>query len=294
MISAFCFSYNVIEQQFPFVESLKSWLAVVDEMIVVDGGSTDGSVEAIRNIDSNIKVIEDTKWPKNHTYYDFGKMFDRGYQECKGNIAFKIDLDYITNSLCKEMFRTECKMMLEKNIMIIFSSRYNFILIDRYFEKSGKTFGLNKKAIKEAGLNVVWGFDKNKEGLCEDAIIYKDSVDGINFGDTFSDSCRGKFTNLPIFNYSYVFADKKVAKRRWHQNQNSWRKSFQYVDKRRMSDDWKQYVLMNKGYLDRKQFLIDIRRHPIEIQDKILNLKSTQQGYNFWGLCDTSNYYAKI
>ena len=55
-VSAFTYVRNGLYLDYPFIESIKSVLPIVDEIIVVIGDSTDGSREAVENIgDSKIK-----------------------------------------------------------------------------------------------------------------------------------------------------------------------------------------------------------------------------------------------
>lgn len=52
-IAAFTYIRNGFSYQYPFVESIKSALPIVDEMIVVVGDSTDGTREAVEAIGSS-------------------------------------------------------------------------------------------------------------------------------------------------------------------------------------------------------------------------------------------------
>lgn len=46
-ISGYCTTYNCISQKYPFVECIKSMLEFCDEVCVVDGGSTDGTLNEL-------------------------------------------------------------------------------------------------------------------------------------------------------------------------------------------------------------------------------------------------------
>jgi glycosyltransferase involved in cell wall biosynthesis len=64
-ISALTYIRNGITYDYPFVESIKSALPIVDEYIVVTGDSNDGTREAITAIGSNKIKIIDTIWDEN-------------------------------------------------------------------------------------------------------------------------------------------------------------------------------------------------------------------------------------
>ena len=64
-ISAFTYVRNGKTFGYPFIESIKSLMPIVDEYIVVIGDSTDGTREAVEKIgDDKIKIV-DTIWDDN-------------------------------------------------------------------------------------------------------------------------------------------------------------------------------------------------------------------------------------
>lgn len=59
IVSGFTFCRNVEKLDYPFVESIRSLLPLVDEMVVNVGDSEDRTLEMIRNIgDSRIRIVE--------------------------------------------------------------------------------------------------------------------------------------------------------------------------------------------------------------------------------------------
>lgn len=74
-VSGFTFCRNLIRLDYPFLESIRSLLPIVDEMIVAVGDSTDGTleaVEALRVEHPKIKIVP-TVWDR--ALFDNGKIF---------------------------------------------------------------------------------------------------------------------------------------------------------------------------------------------------------------------------
>ena len=61
-ISACTYVRNGLHYMYPFLESIQSVLPIVDEYVVVIGDSTDGTREAVMNLNSDKIVIVDTVW----------------------------------------------------------------------------------------------------------------------------------------------------------------------------------------------------------------------------------------
>ena len=71
MISFFTLTTNALKWQFPVEECIRSVLPYADEIVIVDGGSTDGTIEALEKISKKVRVINDetTKWEDNWIYW---------------------------------------------------------------------------------------------------------------------------------------------------------------------------------------------------------------------------------
>ena len=79
---------------YPVLESLRSFANLCDEVIVVDGGSTDGSLEEIAKIDK-VRIIQGEKWERDFDWRVMGKNLQIGYEACQYDWVFHFDVDYI-------------------------------------------------------------------------------------------------------------------------------------------------------------------------------------------------------
>jgi glycosyltransferase involved in cell wall biosynthesis len=115
-ISAFTYIRNGITYDYPFVESIKSALLLVDEYIVVVGNSTDGTREAITAIGSNKIKIIDTIW--DDELRNGGKIFALQTNIGLDNVSKDADwlLHLQADEILHEKDHADIKKALEQNI----------------------------------------------------------------------------------------------------------------------------------------------------------------------------------
>lgn len=96
-ITAFSYVRNGVQMGYPFLESFQSVLPAVDELVVVVGDSSDGSVEAIKNLGSSKIRIVDSLWDMN--LKTGGKLFAQqsnlGLDEMTGDWVIHIQADEV-------------------------------------------------------------------------------------------------------------------------------------------------------------------------------------------------------
>ncbi len=83
---------NCIANDYPFLEMLKHHLPLVDEIVVNEGYSTDGTYEQIENLDPKIHVVRN-QWnkPKGEAWWIHFK--DAARHECTGDWCIHLDSD---------------------------------------------------------------------------------------------------------------------------------------------------------------------------------------------------------
>jgi glycosyltransferase involved in cell wall biosynthesis len=98
-LSGYSTTYNCVDQNYPFVESITSLLDVCDEVVVVDGGSSDGTWDVLtamsnENPKLKIKQIErDWNHPR-HSVFD-GMQKAAARELCTGDFCWQQDVDEI-------------------------------------------------------------------------------------------------------------------------------------------------------------------------------------------------------
>jgi len=94
-ISGFTFLYNVLKNDYPFIESINSLLPLVDEYVILLLESDDGTHEKLmENYDEKMKIIkikkEDIKFPISFGYYTTIAL-----RNCTGDFCFYLQADEV-------------------------------------------------------------------------------------------------------------------------------------------------------------------------------------------------------
>ena len=128
-VSGFTFLRNGVLLGYPFIESIRSLLLACDEVIVAVGGSSDNTLDLVREInDPKLKIIE-TTWNES--------MADRGYVyaqqkmiaqfNCTGDWAFYLECDEILHEKDIPLIRAQmAKYLHDKAVEALVFDYYHF------------------------------------------------------------------------------------------------------------------------------------------------------------------------
>ncbi len=121
-ISGYTTTHNCVKQNYPFVESITSMLDCLDEVVVVDGGSTDGTLGVLQDLareHSKLKVILNPRdWShKRFAVFD-GDQKAVARSHCTGDFCWQMDVDEVIHESDYEKIRQLTKHVHKSNQLI--------------------------------------------------------------------------------------------------------------------------------------------------------------------------------
>ncbi|MBL4624753.1 MAG: glycosyltransferase family 2 protein [Flavobacteriales bacterium] len=108
-ISGFSYVRNGFDMGYPFIESIKSVLAICDEFVMAVGDSTDGTREAIEALDSDKIKIVDTVWDLENRKGGliFADQSNAALEKCTGDWIIHVQADELFHENNIELIRQE-------------------------------------------------------------------------------------------------------------------------------------------------------------------------------------------
>ena len=112
-ISGYTTTYNCISQKYPFKQSIKSLLGFCDEVVVMDGGSNDGTYQELVEWSENepkLKVyINPIDWNAKGSAVEDGKQKARARDKCTMEFCWQQDVDEIVHETHYEKITKLCR-----------------------------------------------------------------------------------------------------------------------------------------------------------------------------------------
>lgn len=280
--------------QYPYLEAIASYCDLADEVVIVDGGSTDGSLEKIKQLNEKIKIVENL-WPQDEwSWEQIGVNTNIGFENCTGDWAIKVDIDYIFHENDIPQIIAILRKQLNNKIPSIACSfdKNLFILADGYYHKSKMPIAVNKR---DYGDLLAYGAAFNKDPDFMWAIFKRKKINDIWVGDTIYDKeLLIKNIGASIWVYSFTFMTKKIMEERRPVFDLAYIK-YHYTNVDAISKKVNMDMAMTKiermtksrykDHQERNELITinHIKDHPKYIQEKLRNLKPEQFGYNAFG-----------
>lgn len=286
-ISAHCNITNPEKMGYPYLESIQSFAKLCDEVIIVDGGSTDGSLEKIAKI-SKVKIIKGHKWEYDFDWTILPKNLQVGYEACTKEWAFHFDTDYIFSEKNIEPL----KDLIDKtDLPAIEIKKLNVVLHNEWFTKDYYPLLVYKSAYSSVCYGIGIDEDHNTKSATFLRPIAKKGVgkDGIPYGDEIRRArIRVEVSDIDIICYDFTFMTKEqITEQRYRFNKalQKYLKNNWIVKK---EDSFSQFMQMMKSRRGKckleKHVDVELDWHPQIIREKIKNLTPEQFGYNGFGL----------
>lgn len=272
-ISSFICFTNPERRGDTYKECVQSALGFSDEVIIVDGFSTDGSLNWIRALDNpKIKIVL-MPWPEEFDWKQISKSFQYGYDNCTSDFVVHLDADFIIHERDYAALRKTCE---ENSEAVAFSLlKRQFILPDRFNLKSRLVVAVNK-------------------GKYGDKIRFDSGGDAAQ--PSYDSKCIEPGTvpdiKLNLWNYEKIRKTEAQIKDDVGRMSRAWNSHFgEYrlggPDNKSAYDEW---LKMEVGRFGKPSEHIKLEEHPLVIQETIRNLKPEQFGWNGFGNLERNDY----
>lgn len=302
LLSAHANITNPLTYGYPFIESIKTFLDLCDEVVIVNGAckfnglnewitDDDGSVELIKQIPvpegKSIKIINSYWNDKDWSWEELGKHMDVGYQACSGDFVFRFDVDYMFHEKCIESLRNKL-MNVDKYAIPpkVFSvHKLNVMTADTYFPKSLMPFIVNKKDWPNLGYGIAYDTDIDFMA----AIDVEGEKNGIKYGCSIIPQANFiREANAQIWCYDFTFMTyeevDKVRRSSYIANNLYYFPIVTEKDK----EDWGRAAMgrfrkmMIKRMSDRTLVKASVSDHPKHIQERISHINKDMFGFNLF------------
>ena len=141
-IGGFLTLKNPIKRQDLYIECISCMVNFLDEILIVDAFSNDGSIKKIKELFGNkVKIIQN-KWQEEFDWKHIGKTFTLGYKNCKSDFIIRFDCDYIIHEDDFEDIRSFLK---DCDAPVVCMVKRQFLKYNSYAVKALVPIAFNKK-----------------------------------------------------------------------------------------------------------------------------------------------------
>lgn len=159
-ISAFMPLTNPEKRGDTYLEAIITHLYWADELIVVDGGSTDGSLEKIRAInDSRIRIVKEPWDQENWSWAQFAVAWNRGLKEATGDWVAAGETDHIFHENEAKRVRQEIERETAKGKAVMKIQKLQSADVESWQSKSQMYYFVFKAKYPQ----IQYGFSKTAQ-----------------------------------------------------------------------------------------------------------------------------------
>lgn len=290
-ISSFICVTNAVQRGDTFIEAILSHLLFSDELIVVDGGSTDETLDYIAALkDNRIKVVS-LPWPQtNWSWTEFAAHWNFGYTHCTGDWVAQGETDHIFHERDIDALKQSLAENLNENTPCMVANKFQSSLINKWHVKAKWSYFVNKKNF---GDRIGYGHDKNYfTDLAWPIFIETRNNNLLHEGQVVSGN---HVLPVPFYNYLWTFKTLDMICGERIKANIAWNKFEPFItlhcqpSKTEVKDEVREEIIQTLwGKYDRGAIDISLSNQPQIMIDKInKDLKPGMVGYNLCGLLST-------
>lgn len=271
MISGLTILSNPIKYRYPWQEAIKSFLPVVDELVVVHNPySVDDSGKALDTLateNPKIRIVTGVFDLRKYGWASYGIMRTTGYQAAKGEIILMFDADGILHERYQGRLKTLCaEMLARRDVYYGYWTKHRIYSPTKYWLQN-----------KHSG----W---YRKDLLGDKFDFYHPSGKGIPNWEKIPEQHRkGVQFDTVIYGYEHVWDTKELLRER--ATNYGHMMAMHYGQPFKTDEEYHdEYIATLKEDLSKKSLTKDLNDHPEIIREKLKSLTEGDFGYNFFGL----------
>ena len=270
---------NSIKRGDTFLEAIITHLYWADEMVIVDGGSTDGTVEAIMALnDPRIKIITRPWVQENWSWKEFCKAWNAGFDACSGDWVAAGESDHIFHENEAARVRQEIEREMGKGKAVMRCQKLQSAAWNMWSSKSQMYYFIHKAKYPQ----IRYGFDPHKETDLTHPIWWEGSMyEDIPAGEAIVEGSKHESliggTGANIYNYLWTFKTREMVLTERKKSMRAWNLFSGFIDvyKRTMPEDQeaieRQIDEQLRGVHNKSVRPMPLASHPKIMQQKILS-----------------------
>ena len=239
---------------YPYLESVKSMLPVVDEMVVVyNRYKEDESYQKLKDL--GVRMVPCVFDIDLHGWTAYAIARSLGYQACTGDVVAMFDADGVLHEKQQQTLRERLNTMTMEN-PIFYWGKHRFYTPSRYWPQN-KHSGIYYK--KELGDDFHFWADEGKGVPCTRFIPFE---------------FKTKQIDVTLFGYEHIWDTKEVLL------EKITRYSAMLGEKKPREEIYKDYVGNLKNRLKGTGKTMNLQDHPKIVQDRLNSIEEKHFGFS--------------